>query len=214
MNEKLNLCEILKGHEGETFYSPIAGNIILKQVSNNSDFENPLIFKDANNTLVTFKANGCYVSIFKNAEPVLFPSKNQRDWNKWLEEQKSKVPKTWHEYKTIHYNNINNGYGDYSIDISGNRCEGWVRRNTSIEKSALALIKIHQLIEAGYGGNTDKTKEFYSISYDILAEKFIVQNYKGIIYDNFIISFHNKNQAEEFLSYPENVQLLKDYFMI
>lgn len=205
MNENINLCEILKGHEGETFYSPIAGNIILKQVSNNSNFENPLIFKDANNTLVTFKANGCYVSIFKNAEPVLFPSKNQRDWNKWLEEQEHKVPKTWSDY-------INSNL--YSPNSIINEINKYYLIDNSIEKSALALIKIHQLIEAGYGGNTDKNKGFYSISYDILDKKFIVRNYQGIIYGNFIISFHNKNQAEEFLSYPENVQLLKDYFMI
>ena len=30
----------------------------------------------------------------------------------------------------------------------------------------------------------------------------------------YIIAFHTKEQAEEFLSYPENIQLLKDYFMI
>lgn len=28
------------------------------------------------------------------------------------------------------------------------------------------------------------------------------------------IMFHNHEQAEEFLLYPENVQLLKDYFQI
>lgn len=30
-------------------------------------------------------------------EYMLFPSKDQRDWNKWLEEQNTKVPKIWSE---------------------------------------------------------------------------------------------------------------------
>lgn len=34
MNENINLCEILKGHEGETFYSPLFGNIILSNLRN------------------------------------------------------------------------------------------------------------------------------------------------------------------------------------
>lgn len=29
MNENINLCEILKGHEGETFWNPLVGNIEL-----------------------------------------------------------------------------------------------------------------------------------------------------------------------------------------
>lgn len=28
------------------------------------------------------------------------------------------------------------------------------------------------------------------------------------------IAFHTKKQAEDFISYPENIQLLKDYFII
>lgn len=45
-------------------------------------------------------------------------------------------------------------------------------------------------------------------------KKFIVRKYENIVYDNFITSFYTKEQAEEFLSHSENVQLLKDYFMI
>lgn len=35
----------------------------------------------------------------KGEEVCVFPAKDQRDWNKWVEEQKPKVPKTWSEYK-------------------------------------------------------------------------------------------------------------------
>lgn len=33
MNENINLCEILKGHEGEVFYSPVLGNVTLTYIN-------------------------------------------------------------------------------------------------------------------------------------------------------------------------------------
>ena len=33
-------------------------------------------------------------------------------------------------------------------------------------------------------------------------------------YFNKNIAFHTKKQANEFIRYPENIQLLKDYFMV
>ena len=89
MNENINLCEILKGHEGETFYSPAFGNIKLNCITD-------IIYFESINGKVSFDIypNGTYCS---NGELIIFPSKDQRDWNKWIEEQKSKVPKTWSE---------------------------------------------------------------------------------------------------------------------
>lgn len=87
-----------------------------------------------------------------------------------------------------------------------------------IEKSALALLKIHQLIEVGYGGNVindewidrDITKYFISFDNDNL-----IGIEKTILSEEFShIAFHTKEQAIEFLKYPENIELLKDYFMI
>lgn len=87
-----------------------------------------------------------------------------------------------------------------------------------IVKSAIALLKIHQLIEVSYGGNVindewidrDITKYFISFGNDN-----IIGIEKTILSEEFShIAFHTKEQAEEFLSYPENIELLKDYFMI
>lgn len=86
--------------------------------------------------------------------------------------------------------------------------------NNPIEKSAHALIKIHQLIEVRYGGNVDKTKEFYSIAYDVQDKRFIVRSCYNVIYDNVAVCFNSKELAEEFLLYKENIELLKDYFML
>lgn len=85
-----------------------------------------------------------------------------------------------------------------------------------LKKSALALLKIHQLIEVGYGGNVSTSKKLHILgntyyNIDINDDGFIVCN-KALSINH--VSFNTKEQAEEFLKYPENVELLKDYFMI
>lgn len=202
MNENINLCEILKGHEGETFYSPTFGNIKLNCITD-------IIYFESINGKVSFDIypNGTYCT---SGELIIFPSKDQRDWNKWVEEQKHKVPKTWSELiksKTTL---------EYKISVC-NKHEQHVFVSTSpIEKAALALLKIHQLIEVGYGGNINKEEwecpinAIYWISTD--GDSFTIETTYD--YPFCRIAFHTKSQAKEFLSYPENVQLLKDYFMI
>lgn len=222
MNENINLCEILKGHESETFYSPTFGNIVLMDIQFKI-----LIFRADYYTKIEINEDGHYFEGL--GEICVFPSKENRDWNKWIEEQKSKVPKvpkTWSEY--IHSTNFNNISNRLSVDLKQRDFYGITNQDTPIEKSALALLKIHQLIETGYGGNiTNKEWEIINSK-----EWKIVNNYKSLYiitlhYNNKIkyvrvtdvdsysqIAFHTKEQAEEFLKYPENIQLLKDYFMI
>jgi len=130
-------------------------------------------------------------------------------------------PKTWKEliesgkvkYLSVcTFNNKdivdkNTSLHDYSM--TGN--------NSPIEKSALALLKIYQLIEVSYGG-IPSTKarlsvvgnDMYSIEMDALGN--IGAEYCALPTNR--IAFYTKEQAEEFLSYPENVQLVKDFFMI
>lgn len=218
MNENINLCEILKGHEGETFYSPLFGNITLSEVR--KGYVYPLIFT-IGGILYYFTSDGKFN--LGNAECLLFPSKDQRNWNKWIEEHNSKVPKTWSKLvehiQPILYAEISYKSDGHYISVSED-CGG-----TPIEKAALALFKIHQLIEVGYGGNvTDEEwrnnniKKWYfapntyyspedgNDMWDIVYAQYY--NYKR----NF--AFRTAKQAEDFLSHPENVQLLKDYFMI
>lgn len=167
--KEINLCEILKGHEGEFFYSPLYGNVKLVK----TDAEHmPIKVKSVlGGYYHSFTASGKYLEDDWGGECVLFPSKTQRDWNKWIEENKPKP----------------------------------------IERSILALLRIRQLIEVGYGGNVtnDEWEKAYIIS--CTADKIFTIHATNCIHT---IAFHTKEQAEEFLKYPENVQLLKDYFMI
>lgn len=210
MNENIDLSKILKGYEGETFYSRCFGNVIL---IDHVDLQFKAS-KEHDEIILEYYHKGNYS---ENGEQDLFPSKDQRDWNKWNEENNPKIPKTWSDYIIVNRDNFDKGICDYCIDVSGTGSNGWTRRNTPIKKSALALIKIHQLIEAGYGGNITNEDYInndwkYIIIYSQSSSKLEISRTCKAKYNH--IAFHTEAQAEEFLKYPENVQLLKDYFMI
>ena len=202
MNENINLYEILKGHEGETFYSLYWGEIKLTKI--NDKF---LIFQNDNNIMneiTSFNGKSIY-----SQELDIFPSKDQRDWNKWDEENNHKVPKTWSEIKKEE-----RFQGNAVIVVNKEELI-----ETPIIKSANALLKIHQLIDIGYGGNvTDEEWDIQNTKYTIRPFHYTT-HYFDIITTTYYpdkchIAFHTMEQAEEFLKYPENIQLLKDYFMI
>ena len=203
MNENINLCEILKGHEGETFYSPLYGSLELIKV-NSENYAYPIYFKAKVIGAVNFDKQGKPNGLA--TECLVFPSKDQRDWNKWDKENNHKVPKTWSELVNKNRNVINHiGY------IQDNRVCTTAIGRTHIEKSALALLKIYQLIEVGYGGNKIDDDDIYYDNWTIDPHGFCpVRNDFGVKH----ILFHTEEQVKEFLSYPENIQLLKDYFMI
>lgn len=79
-------------------------------------------------------------------------------------------------------------------------------------KSALALAQISQLMPY-YGGEiTDE--EWEKDNY-----KYVIEVSNGKIYESWcktkhLIAFHTKGQLQKFLSFPENVQLVKDFYMI
>lgn len=79
-------------------------------------------------------------------------------------------------------------------------------------KSALALAQISQLMPY-YGGevtNEEWEKDNYKYSIDISNGKI----YESICKCKHIVTFHTKKQLNKFLSFPENVQLIKDLYMI
>lgn len=86
------------------------------------------------------------------------------------------------------------------------------------EKSALAFLKIHLIISKEYGGvptleeysALGLSKSFYTIIPNILTGKMVVDVSPSIL----PVTFHTKEQAKEFIEHPENIQLLKDYYMI
>lgn len=96
MNENLNLVEILKdAPKGTKLWSPICGECILDKIDTRDTTVNYAIFCLTVNdhSPVHFTANGKYTFCFDDGECVLFPSKDNRDW------QKFEVPKNHEEFK-------------------------------------------------------------------------------------------------------------------
>lgn len=106
MNENINLIKILENcPEGFPLYSTIYGNVTFSRIINNY-IQFTYSYKTA---CGTYKCNG-YVNLkgnpsySYNGECTLFPSKDQRDWNKfiapWVKKKKFD-PKTLHPFDKV-----------------------------------------------------------------------------------------------------------------
>lgn len=79
MEQKLNLCEILKDcPKGHTFWSPMLGNVEFLRV-----IEPKIIVNTKEGSWEINSDSTVTIDCFTSAEPMLFPSKDQRDWSKW-----------------------------------------------------------------------------------------------------------------------------------
>lgn len=100
MNKNLNLYEILKNvPKGTKLYSPLFGEVEFYGFSNEFEY---IMTSDRNGGKQDFYMNGTYYrgDAYPDAECMLFPSKDQRDWSKFeLPAQKVKV--TLHPFDKV-----------------------------------------------------------------------------------------------------------------
>lgn len=83
MNENIDLTEILKHcPEGTKLYSPIYGEVTFTEILNHNILGKATKW-DREIVTVTFTRLGRLSGEFSNSECVLFPSKDQRDWDKF-----------------------------------------------------------------------------------------------------------------------------------
>lgn len=181
-DEGVKLNKLLVGYEGHTFYSPTFGDIILK-----GNLGTTLLFESSSGQ-INIPSNGIYVP---GGELCVFPSKDQRDWAKWEIDEKKKVPKKWSDITIKN----NKGPKKCQIEESG-ECSTFYE--SPEELSALALLKILTLIEAGYEGQGDEFTINRQLKIVRLEEE-----------TSYIFAFKTKYLAEEFLSHKENIQLIK-----
>lgn len=91
----MNIAEILKEcPKGTKLYSPIYGELELEEVKDEQNFSIYCITKKRE--LDAFTSEGRIYSDYPDAECVLFPSKDQRDWNKFIvpDQVNDQKPKT------------------------------------------------------------------------------------------------------------------------
>lgn len=79
--EKINIADKLKHcKKGTKLYSPIFGEVEFDGIENNAIYVNAIV-SDDEKVRMRFVSNGQFYSYYPNAECLLFPSKDNRDWN-------------------------------------------------------------------------------------------------------------------------------------
>lgn len=120
----------------------------------------------------------------------------------------------WKDIKYIEGCFISSDSEIRELKTSKDNCDKNIFISEKYAKSALALAQISQLMPY-YGGEiTDKEWE------DVRLRKYGLLFYRNkvsinIYYDTKqIIGFHTEEQLTRFMSFPENVQLIKDLYMV
>lgn len=80
MENKVNIAELLKDcPQGMKLYSPLCGTCVFDRLNMGT-----IICKKQNTEEITFTSEGYYMlPVFDDCECMLFPSKDQRDWNEF-----------------------------------------------------------------------------------------------------------------------------------
>ena len=95
----MNIAEILKEcPKGTKLYSPVYGEVELDCVKDDKEYPITCITRKGSYEL--FTSEGRYVLDYSDAECMLFPSKDQRDWNKFI--VPDQVPDQVNDQETEH----------------------------------------------------------------------------------------------------------------
>lgn len=109
---------------------------------------------------------------------------------------------------------------DFMINDLGGRNIISLKQTEFSEKIFMKLIvtaKIAKIIELGYGGMITEEEwknnilEKYCVAWSVPIQRFHYQTMYNLY--NFI-AFHTQEQREKFMFYPENRELVKQYYMV
>lgn len=85
MEDKINIAEILRDMpEGTKLYSPLLGEVEFKGVVSDNTFPIKVLSKAPESNFGSFTENGLYYDDIEDAEVMLFPSREIRDWSKFF----------------------------------------------------------------------------------------------------------------------------------
>ena len=127
MNENIDLTKILDGcPEGTKFYSSVYGEVTFVEMTNANHFPIKLKYYTIDKfALITLATKDGQIEYDCNGECTLFPSKDQRDWSKFVRFwDKPKVekfdPKTLKPFDKVLVRDINtsNWYVDFFSDFN------------------------------------------------------------------------------------------------
>lgn len=208
--QKLNLCEVLKYcPEGMEFWSPIIGAVSFSRIDDGRVF-----VKSAYGTEWDFNPDSTITFRFDernkqtSPEPMIFPSREQRDWTKVKYEPKKELPKTWEEF--CEQNEIREWecFIDDCCDFKELQKEGGARekkldRNLLPSREAaeahLALMQLHQLRDAWREGWLPDWNDGDQNKYVIAPNEgeFMIYKYHTI---SRFLAFQDDKRANKFRS--------------
>lgn len=122
MNEKLNLVDILKDcPKGTKLYSTIYGDVEFERID--IIIPHPIVVRINETSTDSFTADGKLFGEF-DGECMLFPSREQRDWNKFKSKKPKFDPRTLQPFDKVLTKSL--AYGvwqcDFFSNINDNNC--------------------------------------------------------------------------------------------
>lgn len=154
---------------GTKLYSPILGEVNFIRVEENKVYPIRVLSTNSNNfeEQVCFTKEGFYMDKYINAECVLFPSKEQRDWSKFEVPTTKKVKVTLHPFDKVlvRDNNECTWLGRLIMDVIDNAEYPFIVNSTCYKQCIPYTTETAHLI------NTNDTP---SIEYKIEFSKTII----------------------------------------
>ena len=161
MNNNINIAEILKDcPKGMELYSPLFGEVKLKQVDSNAI--RPIRITTNIGEETSFNSEGRYSAPYPEAECMLFPSRKMRDWTKFFK-QGDVVIKNGGGMAAIFDGWANDNYTEFNTSINlycdGNTgeeevCETLLFRKTTEEERKQFFEKAERAFNGKYNPET------------------------------------------------------------
>lgn len=96
----INIAEILKDcPKGTMLYSPICGKVILDRIENNTSYS--IVIQASDGAFFRLSKYGEFYDNTGEAECLLFPSKDQRDWTKFKVTKERFDPQTFKPFDKV-----------------------------------------------------------------------------------------------------------------
>ena len=156
MNKNIDLTKILKNcPEGTEFWSDIFGKVQFLQV--NECFDRPILVRRADGFIIPYTKEGWDNIIFPGS-CLLWPSKDCRDWSKFILPKKDKFnPKTLKPFDKVL---CKNGLDMWCCDLFSSYVETYACPNVCISGSYMYCIPYNDDTKHLVGTN-EKAPEYY-----------------------------------------------------
>ena len=160
-NNKINIAEILKDcPKGTKLYSPLFGEVKLKQVDSNAI--HPIRITTNKGEETSFNSVGRYSAIYLEAECMLFPSRKMSDWTKFFK-RGDVVIKNGGSMAAVFDGWANDTYAEFNTTINlycdGNTgeeevCDTHLFRKATGEERKQFIEKAERILKGKYNPET------------------------------------------------------------